>query len=212
MTPVAGRTQIPSTARLSRERVLRAALDLADAEGLGALTMRRLAADLDVGVMSLYRYVETKQDLLDGIVHLAMKPLSGGEPQRGTWESQMPAAIRQLYAALRAHPGATQALAGGLIPGPALDPTRDALLGILLAAGFDRGQAVTYLHTMFTYAIGFAVVAGHNPVAAVPDADRIAAFGHLSGAAEEFAGRFSQESFDAGLDVIIAGMRAHLSR
>lgn len=209
---MAGRTEIQSAARLSRERVLHAALDLADAEGLGALTMRRLAADLDVGVMSLYRYVETKQDLLDGIVHLAMEPLSGGEPQQDAWEARMSASIRQLYAALRAHPGATQALADGLIPGPALDPTRDALLGILLDAGFERRQAVTYLHTLFTYAIGFAVVAGHNPAASVPDSDRIAGFTHLSGAAKEFSERFSAESFDAGLTVILAGMHVQLDR
>ncbi|HEX7171401.1 MAG TPA: TetR family transcriptional regulator, partial [Candidatus Limnocylindria bacterium] len=57
---------------LSRHRVLQAAMSLADREGLGALTMRRLGAELGVEAMSLYKHVSDKDDILDGIVDLVV--------------------------------------------------------------------------------------------------------------------------------------------
>jgi hypothetical protein len=94
---------------------------------------------------------------------------------------------------------------------------RNSLLGCLRDAGFDNSRAVTYLHTLFTYVVGFAVVAGHNEVPSEAEAGRIGAlppesFGHLAGAAQEFSRRFSQRSFDAGLALIIAGLRAELAQ
>ena len=172
--------------------------------------MRRLAKDLGVGVMSLYRHVATKDELLDGVVHLALEPLDDID-QRGPWDARLTSAITNLYSALRAHPGATQALAGGFIPGPALDPVRDRLLGMLMDVGFDAARAVDYLHTLFTYAVGFAVVAGRNEIPATESA-RINAlpssrFPSLVKAAVEFERRLSDRSFDAGLAVILDGIR-----
>lgn len=199
--------------RLSRTRILEVALKICDSEGLPSLTMRRLAADLGVGVMSLYRYVATKDDLLEGVVHLALQPLS--MPDDGDWDVRLASAIGRLYAALREHPGATQALAGGFIPGPALDPVRDELLGILLDAGFDAARAVAYLHTLFTYAVGFAIVAGHNNVPDAAESARIASlppqqFPSLARVAPEFDARFSRPSFESGLALIIDGLRVDL--
>lgn len=199
--------------RLDRDRVLRAALRLVDRDGLAALTMRRLAADLGVGVMTLYGYVRTKADLLDGITQVALEPLAAQPPAEGRWDEQLATAIRTLYAVFQAHPGATQILADGVTPGPALDPVRESLLAVLRAAGFDRREAVVFLHTVFSYVLGFAVVAGHRPgpspkerkrVASLPRAD----FPHLADSADEFSERFSPDSFEAGLELILTGLRA----
>lgn len=200
---------------LSRERVLQAGLALIDAEGLPALTMRRLAADLGVGVMSLYRHVSTKEDLLDGITHLALKGLITSDPVDVDWADYLSRKIRNLYSALRRHPGATQILASGLIPGPVLDPVRDSLLGVLRTAGFNERQSVTYLHTLFTYTVGFAVVAGHNDVRPEQDIRRVSSlpakpFRFLSASANQFSQRFNHQSFDAGLALIVTGLRAQL--
>ncbi|MCW2685718.1 MAG: tetracycline repressor [Mycobacterium sp.] len=202
--------------RLSRDRVLRAALDLVDAEGLPTLTMRRLAAELDVGVMSLYRYIETKRDLLDGITELALESLSVPPPEEGTWDEQLTAAAHRIYAAMREHPGATQILADGFIPGPALDPLREWLLRILHVAGFDNQQAASYLQTLFTYTLGFVVLAGHSEAPFVEEWHRISAlpsdsFPYLAQSAAEFSRRFTTPSFEAGLAVIIKGLQAELS-
>src|SRR5258707_5519385 len=75
-------------APLSRERVLRGAVAVADASGIGALTMRSLASELGVKPMSLYHYVASKDEILDGIVDLVFSeielPASGGD-----WRSHM---------------------------------------------------------------------------------------------------------------------------
>ena len=67
---------------LSRERVLRAAIALADAGGIEALTMRKLAQELGVEAMSLYHHVAKKEDLLAGIVDLVLQEIES--PARGT--------------------------------------------------------------------------------------------------------------------------------
>jgi AcrR family transcriptional regulator len=209
-------TQTVPTVPLSRERVLRTGLTLVNAEGLAALTMRRLAADLGVGAMSIYRYVDTKHDLLDGITQIALESLARPANYDGSWDEQLSTAIGDLYSALRAHPGATQILANGLVPGPALDPIRDSLLGILRGAGFNKAHAVTYLHTLLTYAVGFAVVAGHREATSANEALRLGAlpsetFANLADSASEFSSCFSRHSFDAGLRLIIEGLQAHLT-
>lgn len=100
--------------------------------------------------MSLYRYVETKQDLLDGIVELALSPTVQQLSPAGPWDSRVAGEIRHLYNTLLIHPGATQILADGLVPGAVLGATRDNLIGLLIEAGFDTAQAVIYLHTLMT--------------------------------------------------------------
>lgn len=201
---------------LDREQVLRAALHLIDTEGLPTLTMRRLATELGVGVMTLYSYVRDKDDILDGVTELALRPLAVPPDEFGSWEQRLQSALQELYGALRAHPGATQILADGLVPGPTLDPIREGLLAILRRAGFDRGQAVTYLNALFSYVVGFAAVAGHHEVPSEAERRRIAAlppseFPYLAGSASEFSCRFSGDAFDAGLHVFVSGLRNILS-
>ena len=73
---------------LTKERVLQAAVDLADAHGLGALTMRRLGADLGVEAMSLYKHVANKDEILDGIVELVVGAIE--IPKEGSdWKEAM---------------------------------------------------------------------------------------------------------------------------
>ena len=76
-----------SRAPLSRERVLRAAVELADEGGLASLTMRRLGERLDVEAMSLYKHVANKEDLLDGIVDIVVGEIDLPAPGEG-WRSR----------------------------------------------------------------------------------------------------------------------------
>lgn len=165
--------------------------------------------------MSLYRHIATKEDLLDGVTHLALEGLVTSDPLDTDWADYLSRKIKSLYCALRRHPGATQILASGLIPGPVLDPVRDSLLGVLRTAGFDGRQSVTYLHTLFTYTVGFAVIAGHSDGRPEHDVRRlstlpVAPFRFLTTSADEFSQRFSHQSFDAGLALIVTGLRAQL--
>lgn len=116
-------------AQRSRAQITAAAVAIADAEGLDAVTMRRLAADLGTGAASLYRYVDTREDLLDLMVDAAGGEYSLAEPS-GDWLADLIAVGEQARAILRRHPW----LAGLVTTRPVLGPNGLALLEHVLAA------------------------------------------------------------------------------
>ena len=103
---------MPRRTPLSRDRVLRAALDLVDREGVEALTMRRLGRELGVEAMSLYGYVDSKEDLIEGVVEQVFRQMPLIVPGPGTWQDRVrrhAAAYRQV---LLDHPNAVRLVAG----------------------------------------------------------------------------------------------------
>jgi AcrR family transcriptional regulator len=144
-----GRTQ------LTRERVLSAAIELADRAGIEALSMRKLAQDLGVEAMSLYTHVLSKNDLLDGLVDVVIGqiPISADGHD---WQ----ASLRQLALAARAvmlrHPWAPRAVEAQAAPGPAALRYVNALLGVLREGGFSVAQAHHALHILGSRALGFS--------------------------------------------------------
>ena len=106
---------------LSRERALQVAMALADAEGLEALTMRRLAQELGVEAMSLYHHVSNKNDILDGMVDLvfAQIELPAGT---GDWKKEMRKRTHSARAALNRHPWAIGLMESRSAPGMATAP------------------------------------------------------------------------------------------
>lgn len=141
---------------LSRERVLRAALELADGSGVEAMTMRRLGEELGFEAMSLYRHVANKQDLLDGMLDLVLAEwqLPDG---RSDWREAIRASALSVHDALRRHRWA----AGLLMTGSHLRPARlrymDALLGRLGDAGFDAETTYHVYHLLDGYIFGFTL-------------------------------------------------------
>jgi AcrR family transcriptional regulator len=150
---------MPSRARtpLSRDRILLAALDLADQEGFEACTMRKLGAQLGVEAMSLYRHVTSKEDLLDGLVDLVFAEVEVDEPGTREWR---PATRDRAYsqrAAMRRHRWAIGLMEGRMQPGPASLSVHDATLGILREAGFPFRAAVHANSVLDAYVYGFAL-------------------------------------------------------
>src|SRR5205814_5902938 len=92
---------------LSRDRVLRAAVELADSSGVGAVTMRRLGEELGFEAMSLYRHVANKDDLLDGMIDLVLTEwrLPDGD---GAWAEAVKESAQSVHEALRRHPWAAR--------------------------------------------------------------------------------------------------------
>lgn len=125
----------PRRAPLSRERVLSAAITLADTEGLAALTMRRLGEVLDVQAMSLYRYVADKEDLLDAIVDLVVAEIEVPS-EADLWRVAMHRRAVSARAALLRHPWAAGLLMSRAAVGPAKLRYVDATIGCLRRAGF----------------------------------------------------------------------------
>lgn len=137
-TSASPRTRSRTTGRepLSRERILDAAMDLADREGLGALTMRRLGQQLGVEAMSLYKHVTDKDDILDG---LADRIAAGFEvPSRDIgWRQALRRSAISAHDLLRRHPWASTVLESRMNLGPARLRYVDAVIGVMAAAGFS---------------------------------------------------------------------------
>ena len=115
---------------LSRERVLRAAIELADRGGLGSLTMRRLGQELGVEAMSLYNHVANKDDILDGIVDLVLGDIE--VPPSGThWKTAVRQRSISAHEALLAHPWAPIMIMSRFNIGPGMTRYLDATLGRL---------------------------------------------------------------------------------
>ncbi len=143
-------------APLSRERVLRGAVAIADAAGVGALTMRSLARELGVKPMSLYHYVAGKDEILDGIVDLVFTEIELPEPG-GDWRSQMASRAISARRALSCHPWAIGLMESRANPGPATLRHHDATLGTLRTAGFSVAMTAHAYALLDSYIYGFAL-------------------------------------------------------
>jgi AcrR family transcriptional regulator len=123
---------------LNREKVLDAALELADKEGLDGLSMRRLAKILGVEAMSLYNHVSNKADLIDGIVVRVFGQVEPPDPGL-PWQEQVRATAVSMYRVFGRHPVVPLALATDQSNPTSADIMRplDGLVGALYAAGFD---------------------------------------------------------------------------
>ena len=120
---------------LSRDRVLRAAAALADENGLGALSMRKLGEALGVEAMSLYNHVANKDDMLNGMVDLVFSEI-GPPPAGRDWKAAMRERALSARRVLGRHRWAI-GLQGRASPGPATLAYHDAALGCLRHAGFS---------------------------------------------------------------------------
>ena len=141
---------------LSRDRVLRAALELADAGGVEALTMRRLGEDLGFEAMSLYRHVANKEDLLDGMLDLVLAEWQLPDGQ-DDWTEAIRTSANSVHDALRRHRWAAQLLMTGSHFRPARLRYMERLLGRLRDAGFDAETTYHVYHLLDGYIFGFSL-------------------------------------------------------
>jgi AcrR family transcriptional regulator len=143
-------------ARLTRGRVLRAAIGLADDGGIESLTMRKLGEQLGVEAMSLYKYVANKDDLLDGMIDGVFDeiPLPSGETG---WRLDMRRRAISIRALMARHPWAIGLMESRRAPGPATLRHHDAVIGALRAAGFSIELAAHAFSVLDSYIYGFAM-------------------------------------------------------
>jgi AcrR family transcriptional regulator len=159
MSPRATRQQ---RTPLSRERILQAAVSMADAEGIDALTMRRLAGQLQVEAMSLYNHVANKDDLLDGMIELVAAEIEARSGAAGWREAIRQRAISAHDALLR-HPWSSILWASRMNVGPARMRHMDAMLRELREAGFAPGLLDVAFHTLENHVVGHALQASSFP-------------------------------------------------
>lgn len=156
--PISGST-LGSKKRLTREIVLSAALDLVDAEGLDALTMRRLGQELGRDPMGLYRYAENRAALLDGVSELVFDELAIF-PDDPDWQAQLRRIAHDLRLLALRHPNVVPLLVTrplstplGLRPLGTLRPL-EQILSLLIDAGFSPADALHVYRAYYGYLYG----------------------------------------------------------
>ncbi|TFD79138.1 TetR/AcrR family transcriptional regulator C-terminal domain-containing protein [Cryobacterium fucosi] len=151
-----GKTGAPPRVRLTRDRILRSAIAVADATGIESLTMRRLGEELGVEAMSLYNHVANKEDLLYGMIDSVF-----GEIELPSHSDDWKTALRKrsvsFRAALSVHPWATGLKDSGTRPGPATLKHHDRVIGTLRNGGFSVALAAHAFSAVDSYVYGFAM-------------------------------------------------------
>jgi AcrR family transcriptional regulator len=199
-------------APLSRERVLRAALDLADAHGIDAVSMRRLGQALGVEAMSLYKHVADKEAILDGIADLVMVEVEVPDPDLPWRESIRRSAI-SAHHALRRHPWAGTVLESRLNPGPARLRYLDSVVGVLRGAGFDTAVIARAFMALDSHTYGFTLQelalpfeAASAPEVAAMLAGAFEPYPNLQAMAELAMSGAQMLDFEFGLDLLLDGL------
>jgi AcrR family transcriptional regulator len=141
---------------LSRTRILRSALALADREGLEGLSMRKVAQGLGVQAMSLYNHVANKDDLIDGMVELVVGEMAVPEVGK-EWKGEMRRRAIVAHAVLLRHPWALIPLMSRVNVGPMILRYIDATLGCLHAGGFSLVMADHAWNAIDSHIYGFTM-------------------------------------------------------
>jgi AcrR family transcriptional regulator len=216
---------------LSRDRVLRAAVRVADEGGLESLTMRRVAEELGAEAMSLYYHVAKKEDILDGLVDVIAAEINDvverlAEPSAGTgWKTAIRRRILSAREVFLRHPWAPGVFEERASMSPAVLRYYDGLVGLMRDGGFSYDLAHHALHALGSRALGFSqepFAPGDGPgggagaAAPPPDAEQMAAqFPHLAGMLAEIVHDDpdstlgwcdDQAEFEFGLDLILDGL------
>ncbi len=192
--------------KLSRERILRAAVQLVDEHGLPALSMRRLGVALGVEAMSLYRHVANKADLLDG-VHEAILGEMKLPPQRGGWMTRARALALAFHEVLAAHPNALPVFATRPAVTPASLAYVERGLAILGESGLPEREVVAAFQAIVAFVIGhtslsLAPVDAPSPPAAVDPK----AFPHLARHLAHLRAPSVADELRLGVELLLAGI------
>jgi AcrR family transcriptional regulator len=140
---------------LSKERVLAAAVALADAQGVEGLSMRKLAQELGVVPMALYKHVANKDELLDAMVDVVVGEID--PPAGGTdWKTAMRRRVLSARGALLRHPWASRVMESRASPTPAVLAYMDSMIGMLRAGGFSIDLTHHAMHAMGSRLLGFS--------------------------------------------------------
>lgn len=139
---------------LTKERVLRAAINLADKGGIESLSMRKLGQELRVEAMSLYNHVRNKDDVLDGIADVVVGEIDV-EPSAADWKTSLRERVISARTVLLRHPWAPRVIQSRTNPSPAMLRYLESVIGILREGGFSVDLCHHAMHVMGSRVLGF---------------------------------------------------------
>ena len=202
---------------LTAERVVAAAIAIADAQGTAALTMRAVAEALGVRAMSLYNHVANKDAILDRMVDAVFARIV--VPTNTDWRTAMRARARTIYEELKAHPWAIGLLESRRAPGATTLLHHDATIGVLRGAGFSSTMVAHSLALLDAYVYGFAIqelslplepsedvpALAREVLASIP-ADAVPNLGWLATEQVLNASYSFSDEFEYGLELVLEGI------
>jgi TetR/AcrR family tetracycline transcriptional repressor len=202
---------------LTREAVVDAALAIVDAEGVEALSMPRLARRLDAGVMTLYGYVRSKQELLDAVAMRAIAEVRVPDLDAADQRAILLSWGRGLRTVLLVHPGVAGIIARRAVIGTGIFRGVETLVGPLRREGFDAASAVRAVYAVLIYTLGFVMwetprvheqppsayaAQWREGFARLPEG----AFPHVAAALPALGTLASEEQFELGLHALVTGL------
>ena len=204
---------------LTRERVLRAAVDLADREGIGAVSMRKVAAELGVEAMSLYNHVANKEDILDGMVDIVVGEID--PPAEGAdWKTAIRGRILSAREALLRHPWASAVMASRVNMTGTVMRYMESTMALLRQGGFSVDLTHHAIHVLGSRIFGFAqeLYPDSEALAESPSIAMIEQMAAEFPTLAELAGQVTHEGatvgigcdsqleFEFGLDIMLDGL------
>jgi AcrR family transcriptional regulator len=210
--------QVASDQGLSKQRVVAEAIRIADREGVHGLSMRRLAAELGAGAMSLYHYVASKDELLDAMIDVVFEEIEL-PPEESDWQVAMRRRASSARQVLARHPWAISLMESRTSPGPANLRHREAVTACLRKAGFSVVMTTHANWLLDSYVYGFALEESSLPFDTADELTEMTEDVYLpqlppdqfpylneSATALAAAGYVPAEEFGFGLDLILAAL------
>jgi AcrR family transcriptional regulator len=209
----------PTRPALSRDYILRTALALIDRDGVEALSMRKLGAEMGVDPMAVYHYLPSKAAVLDGVVEILwaeVQPITF-DPDV-PWTEQALTAMRAFRATLRAHPRAVTIAGTHPAVTPGMLQLLDRSLGWLTAAGLAPAEALDLINCLALFTMGQVLAEVGEPVGgegtppgAVYGSLDPEAYPHLVAAFASGYDYHPDQQFEAGITALLAGWPARRS-
>lgn len=209
----------PTRPALSRDYILRTALALIDRDGVEALSMRRLGAEMGVDPMAIYHYLPSKAAVLDGVVEILWSEV---QPARFApdvpWTEQVLMAMRAFRATLRAHPRAVTVAGTHPAVTPGMLQLVDRSLGWLTEAGLDPAEALDLIDCLAFFTMGQVLAEVGEPAggeSTPPEAVHRSldpeAYPHLAAVFANGYDHHPDEQFEAGITALLAGWQLRRS-
>jgi AcrR family transcriptional regulator len=225
--PWAKRRNRPARTPMSRDAVVDAAMAVLVADGPDALSMRRVAQELDTGPASLYAHVSGKDELLELMIDRVAGAMEVPDPDPERWAEQVKDCVRAIYRSFLAHPGLAAANMGKVPTGPGALATIDRFLA-LLRAGNLPDRVVAYAADILPlYATAYAFEQGlHASHMSEEELERHFAelgeyfhalpaerFPNIAALADALTGEDEPDArFEFGLDMLVTGIAAQAQR
>lgn len=199
--------------RFTREQVLEAALELIESMPADKFSMHKLGEALGIRPMTLYGYVENKDDVLTGVTRLALAKFHRDPDPGAPWYEQVRGALAEINSLCREYPHLATLVITRNAHWPELLHIREQMLGLLLGAGFDTETALHALGVLSYYTTGFAggqaSLSTSDAASTVPSLPP-ESFPNLRSLADRYTEHASERAFEFGLDLLLMGLRQRL--